>query len=226
MEVLRTHWLFADLSDAERTSLAAAAVRHAVADGTVLFRRDDPTPGLHVVETGAIKIFTLTAAGEERIIDIIGAGEFCGEIGVVDAAPSVAWGHALGPSVLWVIPPESFERVLLAHPRICLKLCRVLAGKVRATSRQLDEALFLSSRERVLRHLVRLAEKHGRPYDHGLKLEVRLTHQEIARLAGTARETVSRVLADLQDRSLLRFQGRLMLIPDLTALIREAQETD
>jgi CRP/FNR family cyclic AMP-dependent transcriptional regulator len=216
--MLAQTWLFAELNPAERANLEATALLRDVPEGELLFRRDDPTPGLHLITAGAVKIYTLTSQGNERIIDIIGPGEFCGEMGVVDSAPSGAWGETLEPTQFWVIPPAEFERVLLTHPAIGLKLCRVLVGKLRNASLLLDETLFLSSRERVLRHLVRLAERHGRPTEGGLLVGLRLTHQEIAQLAGTARETVSRVLAELQDLRVLRFLGRQMLFADLTRL--------
>lgn len=231
---LSDHWLFSGLGAGELAGLTALVRQRTVRPGTILFAKGDPTPGLHLVAKGAIKIFTLTAEGSERIIDIVGPGEVCGEMGVVDSAPSVAWGAALGQTRVAIIPAPALERLLLAHPDVALKLCRVLAAKLRATSAQLDETIFLGARERVLRHLVRLAERHGRIGDHqpavanrppgepGIWLSVRLTHQEIARLAGTARETVSRVLAELQDRQLLRFAERRMVIADLSALRRLA----
>ncbi|HYG57461.1 MAG TPA: Crp/Fnr family transcriptional regulator [Symbiobacteriaceae bacterium] len=219
MSGLKPHWLFAELDEDELADLAAVAVRRSVEDGVMLFRRGDPTPGLHVVEQGAIKIYRLTREGEERIIDIIGPGECCGEMGVVDGAPSAAWGQAMGLTRLWVLPAPAFERLLLTHPHMCLKLCRVLVGKLRAANQQLEETFFLSSRERVLRRLVRLAERHGRPAPGGgVTLAVRLTHVEIARHAGTARETVTRVLAELQDLGLLRFEGRYMCFADMARL--------
>ncbi|HWI60249.1 MAG TPA: Crp/Fnr family transcriptional regulator [Symbiobacteriaceae bacterium] len=216
------HWLFSDLGEEELASLSALAVHRTVPAGTMLFAKGDPTPGLHLVERGAIKIFTVTADGAERIIDIIGPGELCGEMGVVDGAPSAAWGQTLGQTRVAIIPAAAFERLLLTEPSVGLKLCRVLAAKLRATAGQLDEAIFLGARERVLRHLVRLAERHGRAAETGVRLSLKLTHQEIARLAGTARETVSRVLGELQDGQILRFDERRMVIMDLPALRRLA----
>jgi CRP/FNR family transcriptional regulator len=216
---LAQFWLFAELGEQELQNIMTVAVRRTVPGGTVLFRQGDPTPGLHLVERGAIKIYTPTEAGEERIIDLVGAGECCGEMGVVDRAPSAAWGEAMGQTRLWVVPADAFERLLLSHPATCLKICRLVVAKLRLAGSQLEETLFLSSRERVLRHLVRLAERHGSPAPAPtLRLPVRLTHQEVARLAGTARETVSRVLAELQDRRLLSFADRQMEFTDLPAL--------
>lgn len=219
LEGLRRFWLFADLEDEEICSLTEVAVTLRAADGEMLFGLGDPTPGLHLVEAGAIKIYTLTPEGEERIIDIVGPGQFCGEMGVVDAAPSSAWGEALGPTACRVIPPEAFERLLLANPRLSLKLCRALVAKLRAASQQLDDATFLGARQRVLRRLAYLAERHGRPCPEGTLVPLRLTHEEVARMAGTARETVSRVLSELQERGVVSFVGRQMLIRNVDALM-------
>lgn len=224
MSFLKQTWLFAELDATETARLAAAAVLRTAPAGQLLFCKGDPTPGLHLVETGSIKLYTLTEAGDERIIDFIGPGEICGEMGVVDAAPSMAWGESLEPVRYWVIPPAEFERVLLGNPNIAVKLCRVLVAKLRVSSRQLEETIFLSSRERVLNHLLRLAKRHGRPGEQGVLVGLRLTHLEIARLAGTARETVSRVLAELQDRGLLKVSGRQLCFPSLDGLQKLAGE--
>lgn len=185
----------------------------------MLFRRGDPTPGLHLVESGAVKIYTITPEGEERIISLIGPGEFCGEMGIVDGAPSGAWGQAMGRTRYWEVPARSFERLMLTHPAICLKVCRVLVAKLRQAGQQIDETLFLSSRQRVLCQLLRLGQQLGQAEPGGrVRVRVKLTHQEIALLAGTSRETVTRVLSDLQEQGLLEVQGRELLFTELGAL--------
>jgi CRP/FNR family transcriptional regulator, cyclic AMP receptor protein len=218
MDQAAVHWLLDPLPEEEARRLLAGAPRRRARDGALLFRKGDPTPGLHLVEKGAIKIFSLTPEGEERIIDIVGPGEICGEMGIVDQAPSGAWGEALGVTEMRVIPAREFEQAMLASPSLTLAICRLLVARLRLSSRQLDESYFLGARERVLRHLVRLAERHGRAEEGGILLGVQLTHQEIANLAGTARETVSRVLGELQERRLLRFRGRRLYFPDPGAL--------
>lgn len=202
------------LPEAEKALLASIAVRRTLPDRTRLFRQGDPTPGLHLVERGAIKIFQLTESGEERIIDLVGRGGCCGEMGIIDRAPSAAWGETLGQTVLWVIPAIELERLLLAHPAFCLSLCRVVVGRLRQTGQQLEEAIRLGARQRVLRTLVRLVAGHGEVTPGGIRLGVRLTHEELGRLAGTARETVSRALLDLQDRQVVRFVGRQLEVLD------------
>jgi len=215
---VRQHWLFVDLLDSEWADLAASARRLTVADGTLLFRRGDPTPGLHLVEEGAIKIYTLTGSGDERIIDILGPGELCGEMGVVDGGASTAWGEAWGDSRLWVIPADLAQRLLRTNPQIAWQVSRLLVAKLRIASQQVDEAIFLRSRDRVIRQMLRLCDRYGQSDGEGLRISLRMTHEEIARMAGTARETVSRTLGELQDRSILAFRERFMLIRDPAAL--------
>lgn len=216
---MRNSWLFDGLDDHELRKLTDVAVYRCVDDGHVLFRRGDATPGLHLVESGVVKIYSITPEGEERILSLIGPGEFCGEMGIVDGAPSSAWGQALGRTCFWEVPAMAFERLMLSQPAICLKVCRVLVARVRQAGRQLDETLFLSSRQRVLCQLMRLAEQLGIPeHDGGVRVGVRLTHQEIALLAGTSRETVTRVLSDLTERGLLMTPDRQLVLADLQAI--------
>ncbi len=212
-------WLFDGLDQEELRQIEAVATQRCVEDGTVLFRRGDPTPALHLVESGAVKIYSITPDGEERIISLVGPGEICGEMGIVDCAPSGAWGQAMGRTCFREIPAPAFERLMLTHPAICLKVCRVLVAKLRQAGRQIDETLFLTSRQRVLSQLLRLLEQMGRPDPGGgVRIPVKLTHQEIALLAGTSRETVTRLLSDLQSRGLLTIVDRQMVFSNVQGL--------
>lgn len=215
---LGSFWIFHELPESDLAALAAVAVRRTVRDGTVLFRRGDPTPGLHLVLRGAIKIYSLTAAGEERIIDLIGRGGCCGEMGIIDGAPAAAWGETLGPTELWVIPAADLERLMLDHSAFCRTLCRVVVGRLRQAGEQLEEAIRLGARTRVLRHLVRLIAQHGEAVPGGLRLRLRLTHAELGLLAGTSRETVTRTLVDLQERRAIRLVDRQLEVIDLQEL--------
>ncbi|HLO02446.1 MAG TPA: Crp/Fnr family transcriptional regulator [Symbiobacteriaceae bacterium] len=214
------------LPEAEQALLVSVAVRRSLPGGTLLFRQGDPTPGLHLVEQGAIKIYSLTETGAERIIDLIGRGGCCGEMGIIDRVAASAWGETLGPTELWIIPAAALERLLLAHPAFCLSLCRVVVGRLRQTGQQLEEAIRLGARQRVLRSLLRLLDQHGEAVPGGIRLGVRLTHEELSRLAGTARETVSRALLDLQDRQVIRFVGRQLTVIDPDQLRALAFRTD
>jgi CRP-like cAMP-binding protein len=210
------------LPEADRALLASVAIRRSVPGGSILFEAGDPTPGLHLVERGAVKIYALTPTGEERILDLVGQGGCCGEMGIIDRAPSAAWGGTLGQTELWVIPAAELERLLLAHPAFCLALCRVVVGRLRETGEQLEEAIRLGARQRVMRSLLRLLAHHGEPSREGLRLRLKLTHEELGRLAGTARETVSRALLDLQARQIIRLVERRIEVIDLERLRRLA----
>lgn len=199
-------WLFADLTDDERKALQEVAVRQTVADGHVLFRTGDPTPGLHLVVEGAVRIFTSPRKGRSGSSILLARASSAGRWGWWTPPPPAPGGQAVGETQLQIIPAPAFERLLLTHPGISLKVCRVLVGKLRDARSQLDEAIFLRSRDRVPRHLVRLVERHGRTAVDGLQVGLRLTHQEISHLSGTDRETVSRVLAELSATGVVHFR--------------------
>ena len=218
MHMLQEHWLFAEWDSHELGALNALTRRETLPDATQLFAEGDPTPGLHLVLRGAIKIYTLDGCGRERIISLIGPGQFCGEMGVVDSAPSSAWGETHGETELLIIPADAFKHAMLTSPGICLKVCRVLSARLRRADALLSDMTWRNARQRVLRGLLRLAE--AAPDGSG-RFPVRMTHQELAGLLGTARETVSRVLADLQERGLLVSRERSWHVPSLAALQRE-----
>lgn len=211
---LRAVPLFADLSAEDLAGLARLAVERRYTKGTVIFFENDPGDALYVVKAGHVKIYRVAEDGREKSLVLLGPGEFFGELALLDSEPRSAVAETLSPTALIVLGRTGFVNLVLERPQIALQALRVLSRRLRQTDAQLMDVIFQDVRSRVIRTLYHLAEQHGVDEPQGRRINLKLTHQEIANLAGTSRETVTRTLAGLQDERRIAFDRRYVVIKD------------
>lgn len=244
IDALRKVSLFAELGDDEIARVAEIAVERTYRKGSVIFFEEDLGDSLYVVISGAVKIYRVAPDGREKTLALLEAGEVFGEMALLEQAPRSAVAEALILTHLLVVLDRDFNRLIRAEPEIALSLLRVLSKRLRDMNLQLEDALFKDVRGRVIQTLLRLSERgreadvaKGRepevserrmdaPSSDGRRvIRLRLTHREIANLAGAARETVTRTLCQLQDLGYLAIEDRLIVIVD-TGVLRELLEEE
>jgi CRP/FNR family cyclic AMP-dependent transcriptional regulator len=218
--LLRQIPLFAGLADADLDLIYRLASTHTFRRGTVIFFENDPGDALHIVLSGTVKIYRLADDGREKTLAYVSEGEFFGEMALLDGEARSAVAEALETTETLAIYRSDFSRLLENHNRIALELIKVLSRRLRQTNAQLMDVVFRDARGRVVSSLIELARKHGTPAPGGVRIELKLTHQELASLVGTARETISRILGELQDEGLVQIDGRRLVIPELAQLSR------
>ncbi|MFZ5814514.1 MAG: AAA family ATPase [Bacillota bacterium] len=209
---LRSIWFLSELDEGQIHSLAVLCVTRRYGRGTRLFAAGDPAPGLFLLLSGSVKLTTMTEEGQERIQSIRGAGESIGEEGLVDDRPLEVTAEALSETVALLIPREQFQARLSAMPALGLAMARVLADRLRQTADASRDVLTLDARRRIIKQVILLAERSP---DGTLPP---LRQQELASLAGAARETVSRVMTDLTHQGYLESVGRRFRVTDLAGL--------
>jgi CRP/FNR family cyclic AMP-dependent transcriptional regulator len=203
-----------------RLLLSVARLRR-FARGEVVFHREDPADSLHLIVAGRFSVRVMTPLAETVTIAIRGPGENFGEMALVgEGARRAATVAALEPAETYAVYHEDFHRLRRTHPGIDQILIAFLAGEVRMLNERLLEALYLPVERRVLRRLASLTNT----YRHdGEEIEVRLTQEELAEFAGTARETVNRILRDEQERGTIELRRGRIVICDLEALRKRAR---
>lgn len=224
-ERLRRIPLFADFHAKDLQMIHRLALSERYPRGATIFSENDPGDALHVVLQGMVRIYRMADDGREKTLAFLEEGEFFGEMALLDGGRRSAIAEALEETCVLVIPRADFVRLLTERPDIALEIIRVLSQRLRQTNAQLMEAIFCDARQRVALTLVDLASRHGNPSPDGVSIALRVTHQELAHMVGSARETVSRVLASLQDEGLLRTNGRHLVVVDMERLARLGDST-
>jgi len=210
--------LFEGLADAHFQALADLLVERDLKRGSVLFFEGDRGDALYIVRSGAVKVYRVAEDGREKTLAVLGEGEFFGEMALLDGEPRSAIAQTLQETTLYALHRSDFLELLASTPSLSAAVIRALSARLRRTNGQVMDLIFRDVRGRIARTLLDLVRQHGEQTQDGHVIVLKLTHQEIANLVGTARETVSRILAELQDAGLLRVEGRNLVLLDADEL--------
>jgi CRP/FNR family transcriptional regulator, cyclic AMP receptor protein len=214
-ELLRTVPLFSELSDEAIASLGRLASRRRYPRDTVVFFENEEGDCLFMILEGRIKVTILGDDGREIILTMLGPGDLFGEMALLDNEPRSATAIAVEESELLLLQRSDFQAVVGENPGISSALIKVLSARLRRANHQIQTLALLDVYGRVARVILDMAREEGRRLKDGRIAFRRATHQEIANRIGTTRETVTRMLKDLERQGLVRIEGReIILQPD------------
>ena len=214
-EVLRTVPIFSELSDEDITSLAHLAIRKRYPKDTVVFLENEEGDFFFTILEGRIKVTILGDDGREVILSMLGPGDFLGEMALLDNEPRSATAIAVEESELLSLHRSDFQSVLNDNRSITSALIRVLSARLRRANHQISTLALLDVYGRVARVIVDMAREEGKRLRDGRIAFRRATHQEIANRIGTTRETVTRMLKDLERQGLIHVEGKEIIVqPD------------
>jgi CRP/FNR family transcriptional regulator/CRP/FNR family cyclic AMP-dependent transcriptional regulator len=206
--------LFNNLSKEELTQLAQIARERRFDRGQVIFYEGDLGGSLYIIVTGSVKIVIMADDGREHILGLLHQGDFFGEVSLIDGEPRSATAIALDNVSVVMISRDDFIRLLRENPEMSLKIMVTLCERLRKTDKHVESLAFLSAPGRVAQVLLNLAESHAPGQDKNITVSHKITRQEFASLAGTSRETLTRVLMDFQDDGLIKLEKNKIHIYD------------
>jgi CRP-like cAMP-binding protein len=214
--------IFRDLSAAEMDAIAAAAPMKTYAAGELLYSPHNPVETLFILKRGRVRIFRVSADGRALTTAIITPGTVFGEMVLLGQHMYDNFAEALDEAVVCVMSRPDVHRFLLADQRIAARIAEILGRRLAEMERRLCDNVFKSVPQRTAGTLATLAGQHRR-YGLGSRApQIVLTHEQIAALVGTSRETATKVLGDFADRGMIRLgRGRITLL-DTERLAREA----
>jgi CRP-like cAMP-binding protein len=215
--------LFADLEPSEIDLLYRRVKTRSCAKGTMILQEEEPGDALFMIVSGRAKVVHLSEDGREIILDMLGQGDFFGEMALLDQEPRSANVTAVEPTEILVLERRAFLNEIEREPKIAVKMLAELSRRLRRADEKIQDLVLLDVYGRVARMLLRLARLHGKPLEDGFILTRRPTHQELADMVGASRETVSRVLADLARRGVVRNSGRRLVIENGKEMLRRAR---
>src|SRR5437763_6549287 len=195
--------LFADLADEDIHELMAVARRRIFRSGEVIFHRDDPGQVLYVIKEGKVKISLISPEGQEISLVVFGKGECFGEFAILDGLPRSADAVALERVECYTLQRSDFHKALINNPKIAIQLLEVLSKRLRTTDQMIEDLIFLDVYGRVAKKLLELADTHGSKVGNGIRINVRLTQQELASMVGASRESVNKVMGYFTDKDFI-----------------------
>ncbi len=210
--------LFNNLSTDELSQLAQISRERKFERGQIIFYEGDLGGSLYIIVMGSVKIVMMADDGREHILGLLHQGDFFGEVSLIDGQPRSATAIALDNVNVIMISREDFIRLLRENPDMSLKIMVTLCQRLRRTDKHVESLAFLSAPGRVAQVLLNLAESHAPGQDKEIMLPHKITRQEFASIAGTSRETLTRVLMDFQDEELIKLEKNKIYIYERSRL--------
>lgn len=195
--------LFANLADEDIHELMNAAKRRAFRAGEVIFHRDDPGQVLYMIKDGKVKICIISPDGQEISLAVFGKGECFGEFALLDGLPRSADAIALEKVECYTLQRSDFHNAIMKNPKIAIQVLEALTKRLRNTDNMVEDLIFLDVYGRVAKKLLELADAHGVKTDDGVRIDVRLTQQELASMVGASRESVNKVMGYFSEKDFI-----------------------
>ncbi len=211
LEFLKSILYFSDLGLAELESIRKLVFEKTADRAEIVLLEGEPAANLYFVASGVVKVFKTSAEGKEQILSIVRPGGSFNDVAIFDGGPNPASARAMGPVLLYGIKRNDMEAILRDHPQIALNVVKVLARRVRHLVSLVED---LSFRHVISRVAKILFEYIGGEVGRG----PRLTQQEMAAMAGTAREVVGRSLKALEEEGAIKLDHHRIIITDKEAL--------
>lgn len=194
---------FAGLSEDEIAQLMSASKRRTFRAGEVIFHRDDPGQVLYMIKEGKVKICRFSPDGQEISLAVLGKGEYFGEFALLDGLPRSADAIAMERVECYSLQRSDFHNAIMKTPKIAIEVMEALTKRLRTTDQMVEDLIFLDVYGRVAKKLLELAEAHGAETDSGVRIDVRLTQQELASMVGASRESVNKVLGYFTEKNFI-----------------------
>jgi CRP-like cAMP-binding protein len=216
--LLRDAPVFSALPDEVLARILGAGVERSYEDGEAIVRAGEAGSELYVVVEGMVRV---ERAG--RVMRKLREGDLFGEIAVLDGRPRTADAVTLEETDLLVLERNQLLPFLTGNPEVAGRLLAVLCQKLRQTSEHLEDALLREAPSRLARGLLRLAETFGQQRPSGVRIEMKLSQQQIGSLIGVSRESINRHIGDWTRAGHLAMEDGFLVIRDRALLERAAE---
>ena len=211
VDTLRAIPLFSNVSDDDLEQVASHLIERRFPRNTTIVEEGLAGDYMYVIREGRVKVTKLSEDGREKILEFLDAGSFFGEMALLDRAPRIASVKTLKPVKLLALSRTDFLKLLRKSPDLALSVIQELCKRLRTVDDQASALSFQRVKDRTKGLLQRLARD---PHEDGGRITPGLTHQQMADMIGTSRETVTRVVKELKQEGWLHQEGKRYRVGD------------
>jgi CRP/FNR family transcriptional regulator len=205
LAILRKNPYFDDLPEEVLKQIALNTQLREYERGDVLFWEADSGAGLHIVESGSVKLYRISPQGRQYIISVMSDGATCNEVPAFDGGVNPVNVEALETSRVWVIDQATLRTLVKTHPEFALKVLNKFGQNLRNLVRKVSEMAFYQVTNRLARLITELPSEESRTH---------WTQEQLAARLGTVREVVARSLKELEKSGAIRIEDRKIQIAD------------
>lgn len=184
-----------------------------------IFMVDEVSDKVFFIVSGRIKIGTYSEKGKEITKAILSKGEVFGELSIINSDNARRdFAQAMEPSVVCAMSTEQMKMLMKNHSSLSLFFMKIIGSRVLEMEKRLESMVFKDSRTRIVDYIIELVAKKGQRVGYEFVVRNFLTHQEIANITATSRQTVTTTLNELKNKDLITFNRKRLLVRDLEML--------
>ena len=214
MDFLKYVPIFSDLTDTTIEKISQIGTKKTFRkDSVVLFEHDEGTV-LFVIAEGRVKISRVSDDGKEVILTILSDSDFFGEMSILDGMTRSANVTAIEDTVLFIIQRDDFLDLLRTYPEVSIALLQELTHRLRAADLKIKSLSLKDAEGKVATVLLQLADDIGKIKHGAVEIEKLPFQHDLANMAGTSRETISRTLHSFAKKGLVELDGSKLRILD------------
>jgi CRP/FNR family transcriptional regulator, cyclic AMP receptor protein len=216
--ILRKSPVLIDASTEALARLAAASQLQSYQPRRVVCLPGDRSVGVHFLAGGRVKISKVTRDGKELTLAYRTTGDFFGESALLEGGPREEMVEAMDITTTVQVERGALEKLLASNAGVTYQFLRAMINRRRELETKVEQLVFKDVGSKLAELLLRLGSEHGLEHKRGLVLGLKITHQEMANLIGSTRETVSLTLSLFKRKGLIQSEGRKLILMDREAL--------
>ncbi len=210
--------LFEQLDEAQIARLEAVSQVRVFDRNSLIYLPEDESDSVLLLVSGRVRIYHITTEGKQALLAFIDPGELFGELTVIGQSEREEFAETMEKSQIVKIPASAIHDLMAENPDVTLSITKLIGLRRQRFERRLKSLMFQPNRERLIFLLLELAERYAVLHPDGIALRIRLSHQEMANIIGSTRETVTVVLGELQQEGLLEVKRKQVVLKNLDQL--------
>jgi len=219
-EYLKRIPLFAGLSEGDIDKISKLVRERAYKKNMIIFMEGEPGEAVYFLRCGKVKIYKTSEDGREYIINIMGPGDIFAESVLFTGGNYPASAEVIEDAQVCMIKNKDLEELIRGNSEIALRIIKIMAERLQRASELIKSLALDDTFRRTALQLLKLAEEKGIKYDSEIKIEMKMTKQELAKLVGTSRETVTRILSQMKKEKVVYWDRDGIYIKNLERLRR------
>lgn len=211
--------LFKNLTEQEMKKIDEQSVMHAADKNQFIYFPEEPSKVIYFLKRGRVKIGSYSEDGKEILKTILYPGEVFGEMGIIGESKRKDFAIAIDKDTrLCTLSVEEMKGIMNSNPALSLGVTKLIGEKLRKMELKLESVIFKDARTRIIDLIKEMGVDYGQKVGEETLIKHNLTHQDIASLTATSRQTVTTVLNELKEMNLIYMERNRFLVRDLNAL--------
>jgi len=212
--------IFSELTSLELEELSFRMSKQRYKKNNMILMEDEFGDTFFIISKGIVKITRISEEGREVILAMLGEGDFFGEMSLLDGETRSANAIAFDDAEVLILKRHDFIDLLQKYPKIAISLLAEMASRIRKSDHQIESLSLSDAEHRIGMTLMRLAKDLGTIHHGVVEITKMPYQQDLASMAGTSRETVSRMLKLLEKKGMIKRQAHTLSIQDFTLFKR------